>query len=139
MPRLIATDTDETIELGELLERLESERFDPRDEDCFASWGEALKKLSNNRSFLGDIVVEELKSHCENHVRGNSYSAQVILLNKSDNFIIRANFWPALHDSVVVNSGTSPFFYGLTHDHNFSFLTAGYFGPGYWSEYYEYD
>ena len=25
------------------------------------------------------------------------------------------------------------------HDHNFSFLTVGYLGPGYWSEYYEYD
>ena len=36
-------------------------------------------------------------------------------------------------------SGTSPFFYHVPHDHNFSFLTVGYLGPGYWSEYYEYD
>lgn len=28
---------------------------------------------------------------------------------------------------------------GLPHDHNFDFLTLGYFGPGYWSDYYEYD
>ena len=36
-------------------------------------------------------------------------------------------------------SGTSPFFYHVPHDHNFSFLTVGYLGPGYWSDYYEYD
>jgi hypothetical protein len=27
----------------------------------------------------------------------------------------------------------------VPHDHNFSFLTVGYLGPGYWSDYYEYD
>ena len=27
----------------------------------------------------------------------------------------------------------------MPHDHNFSFLTVGYFGPGYRSRYYEYD
>jgi hypothetical protein len=40
---------------------------------------------------------------------------------------------------VVRHSGTDPFFYGVPHDHNFSFLTVGYLGPGYWSDYYEYD
>ena len=42
-------------------------------------------------------------------------------------------------DSVVKASGLSPFFYHIPHDHNFSFLTVGYIGPGYWSDYYEYD
>ncbi|HEX6374810.1 MAG TPA: transposase, partial [Allosphingosinicella sp.] len=51
----------------------------------------------------------------------------------------RANFWPASNDSVMVNSGPDPFFYGVPHDHNFSFLTFGYFGPGYWSDYFEYE
>ena len=37
------------------------------------------------------------------------------------------------------HSGPDPFFYGVPHDHNFSFLTVGYLGPGYWSDYYEYD
>ena len=31
------------------------------------------------------------------------------------------------------------FFYYLPHDHNFNFLSVGYYGPGYTSEYYEYD
>ena len=36
-------------------------------------------------------------------------------------------------------SGSSAFSYELPHDHNFDFLTVGYFGPGYASDYYEYD
>ena len=140
MPRVIPTDETEAIELGELVEILETGGFDPLDEDNFASWGSALKKLANNRAFLGDIIVEELKSRCANQLETNQYTPQVILLHsRSANFAIRANIWPALGDSMVRDSGTDPFFYGKAHDHNFSFLTVGYLGPGYWSEYYEYD
>lgn len=140
MPRVIQTAEAETIELRDLVELLEDGPFDPEDEDCFASYGPALKKLANNRTFLTALVVAELKVRCHNQTRDNQYSPQVIMLHGSgSNFAIRANFWPAMGDSVVQSSGTSPFFYGVPHDHNFSFLTVGYVGPGYWSEYYEYD
>lgn len=140
MPRVIQTAESEAIELGELVELLETGRFDPEDEECFASFGPALGKLANNRRFLADLVVEELKQRCHNQTRDNQYSPQVIMLHgRGGNFAIRANFWPAMSDSVVQSSGTAPFFYGVPHDHNFSFLTVGYVGPGYWSEYYEYD
>lgn len=140
MPRVIDTQVQEAIELDELVELLRTGDFDGQDEDNFASWGPQLKKLANNRDFLAEIVVAELKQRCEGQVRDNQYSAQVILLHGgSDGFVIRANFWPALKDSVIRHSGTDPFFYGIPHDHNFSFLTVGYLGPGYWSDYYEYD
>ena len=130
----------ESIELGELVERLETGGFDSADEDNFASWGVELRKLANNRTFLAELMIAELKQRCAGQVRDNQYSAQVIMLHGgSKKFILRANFWPALKDSVIRHSGTDPFFYGVPHDHNFSFLTVGYFGPGYWSEYYEYD
>jgi hypothetical protein len=140
VPRLIDAPTEEAIELAELVERLETGGFDAEDEENFASWGTHLKQLANNRSFLADLVVAELKQRCEGQVRGNQYSAQVIMLHSaSKRYIVRANFWPALKDSVIRHSGTDPFFYGVPHDHNFSFLTVGYFGPGYWSDYYEYE
>ena len=140
MPRIIQTETDEAIELAELVDMLETGDFDSRDEDNFASWGPQLRKLANNRNFLADMMIAELKRHCEDQVRDNQYSAQVVMLHgRSRKFIMRANFWPALSDSVVRHSGTDPFFYGVPHDHNFSFLTVGYLGPGYWSDYYEYD
>jgi hypothetical protein len=132
--------TDERIELGDLVETLASGSADLTDDECLASYAPALRKLANNRSFLGDLVVTELKQRCSGQVEGNRYSAQVILLHHGDRkFMLRANFWPAESDSVVVNSGANAFFYGQPHDHNFSFLTVGYAGPGYWSDYYEHE
>ena len=139
MPLLIDTGTIEPIELGDLVEMLASEGFDPDDEASIAAFGPALGRLGQNRGFLGDLVIADLKRNCAGQVARNHYTAQVILLHAAPRFAIRANFWPALEDSVVVNSGTDPFFYGVPHDHNFSFLTVGYVGPGYWSDYYEYD
>ena len=140
MPRVIEAPTEEKIELADLVEQLETGGFDSKDEENFASFGPALKKLANNRTFLSELVIAELKQRCEGQVRDNQYSAQVIMLHgASKKFVVRANFWPALKDSVIRHSGTDPFFYGVPHDHNFSFLTVGYFGPGYWSDYYEYD
>lgn len=140
MPRLIEAECDEAIELGELVEILETQGFDPSDEDSMGAFGPALRRLANNRRFLGDLVVEELKHHCSEQSERNHYSSQVILLHGlSKKFLLRANFWPAEGDGVMVNSGRDPFFYGVPHDHNFSFLTVGYLGSGYWSDYYEYD
>jgi len=140
VPRLIHAPSDEKLELAELVEMLETSDFDPADEDNFASWGPQLKKLANDRSFLGDLIVKELKQRCEGQLRDNQYNPQVFMLHGAvGRYIIRANFWPALKDSVVRHSGSDPFFYNVAHDHNFSFLTVGYLGPGYWSDYYEYE
>ncbi|HEX2764764.1 MAG TPA: transposase [Allosphingosinicella sp.] len=140
MPRVIPTAGSDSLEMGDLVEALEGGGFDPGDEDSMAEFAPHLRKLCNNRHFLGDIVIEELKRQCAGQVARNQYGPQVVLLHgTSRKFLIRANFWPAAEDSVVVNSGSQPFFYAVPHDHNFSFLTVGYLGPGYWSDYYEYD
>lgn len=139
MPRLIDAPTQKAIELAELVDKLETDGFDPRDEDAFAAWGPALKQLGNNRDFLADMMIEELKQRCDGQVEGNQYSAQVVMLHVGSRYFMRANLWPAEADTVVRQSGTDPFFYHVPHDHNFSFLTVGYLGPGYWSDYYEYD
>ena len=139
MPRLIESSASDAIELPELIDMLETGGFDPDDEESIAAFGPALGRLGNNRRFLGDLVIEELKRQCSDQLARNQYGPQVILLHSARSFLIRANFWPAEGDSVVVNSGKDPFFYGVPHDHNFSFLTVGYLGPGYWSDYFEYD
>jgi hypothetical protein len=140
MPRIIPHSEDRPIELGDLVQALNDEAFDPKDEDSFATAGPLLGQLALNRSFLADIAVAELKDRCARQSRESGYSSQVILLHRaSEKYFIRANFWPSPSDSVFKASGTSPFFYHVPHDHNFSFLTVGYLGPGYWSEYYEYE
>jgi len=139
MPRVIDCPTTQACELQDLTELLDAQEFDPRDEDAFASWGPALKRLANNRTFLADLMIAELKERCEGQVKSNQYSSQVIMLRVTSRYFMRANLWPAAADTVVRQSGTDPFFYHVPHDHNFSFLTVGYLGPGYWSDYYEYD
>jgi hypothetical protein len=141
MPRIITCPEDEApIALGELIQALNDEAFDPADEDSFAAAGPLLKRLAGNRSFLAEIAMAELKDRCTKQSLENRYSSQVIMLHRaSEKYFIRANFWPSERDSVFKASGNSPFFYHVPHDHNFSFLTVGYLGPGYWSDYYEYE
>lgn len=140
MPRLIEVDDGAPIALDELVELLDRECFDPADEESFAAMGPLLHRLARNPHFLTDIAIAELKDRCRNQMAVNRYSAQVLMIHQPrTNYFIRANFWPSEEDSIFRSSGTAPFFYGVPHDHNFSFLTVGYLGPGYWSDYYEYD
>jgi hypothetical protein len=140
MARVIPCADEARIELGDLVQALNDDGFDPADEESFAAAAPLLKRLANNPDFLADLAVRELKDRCTRQSLENRYSSQVIMLHRaSEKYFIRANFWPSPRDSVYRTSGSSPFFYFMPHDHNFSFLTVGYFGPGYWSEYYEYD
>ena len=145
MPRAIHSQAGDpqagdAISLDELAEALGASDFDPRDEESLAALGPLLARLGRNRTFLADLVIAELEDRCSGQSTGNAYGAQVFMLRPPNGrYVLRANFWPARDDSVVRASGTAPFFYNLPHDHNFSFLTVGYQGPGYWSDYYEYD
>ncbi|MEZ5710816.1 MAG: transposase [Blastomonas sp.] len=141
MPRNIALGCDsQPLEFGDFAERLERRGFDPDDEESLAQVAELLAGLGRNTTFLGDIALAELKNRARQQGDGNGYSPQVIMLHRPRaRWFVRANIWPSADESVVRQSGMAPFFYGLPHDHNFSFLTLGYFGPGYWSDYYEYD
>ena len=140
MPRLIDPGVGGAIGLDELVETLDAYPVDARDEDGFASWGPLLARLGRNPDFLAELAIEELKTRCAAQHSGNGYGAQVFLLRPPNGrYVLRANFWPARADPVTRASGPAAFFYDLPHDHNFPFLTVGYLGPGYWSDYYEYD
>lgn len=140
MPRLIDPGNGHAIDLDELVEAIETSSVDPHDEDAFVTLGPWLARLGRNADFLASIAVAELKDRCRNQSAINSYGPQVLLLRPpSARFVLRANFWPAPADPVFGESGPAAFFYGLPHNHNFPFLTYGYCGPGYWSDYFEFD
>jgi hypothetical protein len=140
MPRLIDPGEGAAITLDELVAALDAETGDLADEERLASFGALLARLARNRDFLADHAVAELKARHRIDSTIGGYGAQVLMLRPANGrYVLRANFWPAENDSVVRASGTAPFFYHHAHDHNFSFLTVGYAGPGYWSDYYEYD
>lgn len=137
MPVHIDIDSDETTSLEDYLEYVRTE-VDISDDESIIDSAPMLKALSNNRTFLAEQVNKELND-IANLQDDNRYSAQVIMLGMGKDWFVRANFWPSDKESVVRSSGADPFFYFKPHDHNFSFLTVGYYGPGYWSDYYTYD
>ena len=140
MPRLIDPPIGPMLDLAEVAARLDESGVDLADEASIAHCAALLAGLQHNRTFLADRVVAALKASYADQLEINRYSAQVFLLHRgARGFYLRANLWPAATDAVTAASGAAAFSYGVPHDHNFSFLTAGYFGPGYVSDYYEYD
>lgn len=141
MPRVIECVDDTISSLEECCEALTQQGFAPEDEDSLHHAALQLRRLGNDRSFLGDLLIRELAQGHREDDGENSYGPQVIMLKPpgAGDFFMRANIWPSLDEHAMRASGGAAFVYALPHDHNFNFLTLGYFGPGYWSNYYEFD
>jgi len=126
--------------LGDCLAALGATGFDPREEGSLMNAARWLRRLGNNREFLADLMLVELARRHRHEDAATGYGPQVVMLSPAGNdAFLRANVWPSREEHMVRASGTGPFAYGLAHDHNFDFLTIGYCGPGYWSDYWEYD
>ena len=138
MPRLIANEETESASLEETIAELHGIGFDPQDEGSVERAARALQKLANDREFLGDLLLDMLAGRTASPQSG--YGPQAIVLSPPrGDWFLRANIWPSERDTCLKSSGAAHFVYGAPHDHNFDFLTVGYFGPGYVSDYYEYD
>lgn len=140
MPRVIHCRSPEVGTLGETIAALDQAGFDARDQASVDHAALCLRQLGNDPDFLGDLIVAELQNrHCDSPDAG-AYGAQSIMLSGlRPGYFLRANIWPSPQDHAFRASGSGSFVYGVPHDHNFDFLTLGYFGPGYASDYYEYD
>ena len=141
MPRVIELPGEaEPCAPGDVIAALGETGFEPREEDSLlhaASW---LRRLGVNRDFLADIMLAELKARHREDAATGCYGPQVIMLSPlGAEFFLRANIWPSRDEHLLRASGGGAFAYELPHDHDFDFLTYGYFGPGYWSDYWEYN
>ncbi len=140
MPRLIDPPAGAALDLEEVAARLDERGVDLADEASIAHCAALIEGLRRNPDFLAAQVIAALKASYADQLALNRYSAQVFLLHRSPRgFYLRANMWPSERDAAFAASGPAAFSYGVPHDHNFHFLTAGYFGPGYISDYYDYD
>lgn len=139
MPRVIDNLGKNSITLDECLEGL-GEGFDPQDEASTLEAAQLLASLARNRDFLADMLVQQLKDRHREPAIESAYGPQAIVLSPvRGKCFLRANIWPSEEEACFTASGARNFVYDLPHDHNFDFLTVGYFGPGYRSDYYEYD
>lgn len=140
MPVTLDPGEGSPLDLDGLVEAIDASGFDPRDEASLAALAPLLARLGRNRAFLSDLAIDELKSRFARQDAISGYGAQALVLAPPRaSYALRAAFWPARDDAVVRASGTAAFFYDMAHDHNFSFLTLGYLGPGYLSDHWEVD
>jgi len=140
MPRLIELDDARSCEPAECIAALQASGFEPGDEASLLHAAGWLRRLGNNRAFLADMMLAELDKRHRRDEGTGAYGPQVIMLSPlGGEFFLRANIWPSRDEHLFRASGGGTFVYELPHDHNFDFLTVGYFGPGYWSDYWEYD
>lgn len=139
MPLVLDIPEQAPASLPEVIEALAAIDFDPRDSDATRETAVWLGRLAANRSFLADLLVDRLAGRTRGEVE-SAFGPQAIVLSPvRGRMFLRANIWPAEHDLCFRNSGARAFVYGVPHDHNFAFLTCGYLGPGYRSDYFEYD
>lgn len=144
MASVIATRDPTAASLDECIRALANWGFDPDDKESVAHAAHWLRRLGNDRKFLGDLLVDMLSGLAPAPAGADalgSLGPQSIMLATPGrgNFFIRATIWPAASAPVMRASGPQAFSYGQAHDHNYDFLTLGYFGPGCEVEDFEYD
>jgi hypothetical protein len=140
MPRVIDCVDGTACTVEDCIGALGESGFDPNDEASLIHAAGWLRRLGNNRDFLVDRLLAELKDRHRQDDTASAYGPQVVMLSPlGGEFFLRANVWPSRAEHMFRASGGGTFVYELPHDHNFDFLTVGYLGPGYWSDYWEYD
>lgn len=116
------------------------------DEDILIELAPKIQQLARNRTFFSDVLMKYLGDSSNTKGKSfditfNAYASHVVLihLDPKAKLIVRANIWPGVNDYVYKINNEKVFSYNYPHDHSFSFLTVGYLGPGYVSDYYETD
>jgi hypothetical protein len=138
MALTIATETDRSLGIEQFSEQV-NDQLDARDLDSAVAAAEPLRALANNPKFITEKLNAELR-RWRSFQSTNSYSAQTLILAGGKDWILRANTWAPASSNPEVNEWQNELYYYLRpHDHNFSFLTVGYFGSGYETTIYEYD
>lgn len=123
------------VSLEEYVEHIER-KVDIHNTESITASADMLRALANDRT----LVVRKLNERIQSFLKDGSIpSAQSLLLARSERFYVRANIWPAISDMSNGRAYQNQFAYNIAHDHNFTFMTVGYLGPGYETEIYEYD
>lgn len=121
----------------ELAARFREANVAPGDDDALLAMAPLLAGLYRNREFLRRKLHDQLDL-CLNGSPQITATSQTFNLGElGSGHYLRMVFWPSPSDEFYARCDNSVFYYGRPHDHNFSFLTVGYDGPGYESDYFE--
>lgn len=135
MALTIACENSRLVTLDEFIDFVHTE-IDLRDMDSVATAAPMLRGLANDH----ELVVSRLNQQVKDNFRSQVIpSAQALFLGDGREFYVRANIWPSNADIASGRVYQDQFSYHLAHDHNYNFMTVGYYGPGYVTEIYQYD
>ena len=122
---VIPTQTNAVLELDQFMEHVDR-HLDVESEDSLVSMAPQLLALANNRRFLARHLAATLGR--DDFQQRNPFAGPVFVLANRRHFMVRAIGWPPSD----ANSGASyNSTYRVAHNHAFSLLTVGYWGPGY--------
>jgi hypothetical protein len=141
MARLIAAPDPTSASLAEVCDALAPWGFDPAEKESVAHAANWLRRLGNDRDFLGDLLIDLLAGRAaagRAAIDAGETNRIVLAAPERGNFSISADIWPSADEHALPAGGTNAFAYGLAHDHNHDFLVLGHFGPGKQCDDYEY-
>ena len=139
MPLVISESPVTQISLDEFFDTFRAANVKAGDDASLLSHASLLARLYPNRKFLADVLISRLEAMWGEDYRATATSQTVNLGDLGNGHYLRMVFWPSRTDEFFERCDSSVFYYGRPHDHNFSFLTLGYDGPGYDSDYYVID
>ena len=107
--------------------------------DSLIQIAQEFANLASDADLVSDYYNSIIKSYL-NTSSVSAYTPQSIILGRGADYLIRANIWTPLVLGPSFRSQEERIYsYQNTHDHNFSFITIGYFGIGYETDLYRYD
>jgi hypothetical protein len=132
-----------SLELGEFLEILRKE-VDSEDVDSVLAVAGGLRDLGLNHALLIDAINRNLRNLGRSTPTEEVfYSTHSFVLGSVGDLAVRGNLWPSVrrYGGLVhrTNHINHVYAYNYPHDHNFDFLTVGWYGPGYNTQIWEYD
>ncbi|MEN2791462.1 hypothetical protein ABC974_17630 [Sphingomonas oligophenolica] len=127
------------IELEELVQRV-ADTIREDDFESMKACAPFLASYARKAGILRDVINNTIEDMLLDRTVAPIRTPQSFILAVHDKFYVRCNIWAPIASGIV----SKPFqerLYSLEapHDHNFSFLTVGYAGPGYKTDIYEYD
>ena len=119
------------VESNEILKQLKNSEYDAETMQAMVN---KFAQLGANKTLLSDHLAKDIANFCSFQM-SNDFKPSTILIHQGNGYAIRAVIW------MPENQLYPPevFSYYETHDHNFDFLTVGYFGSGYTTRIYNYD
>lgn len=131
------------IELDEYLEIVDT-TVDLQDQDSILASAPSLHALSQNARLLDRFLRRPLESAAlADSLEGeNLYTDATLLLSSSSqrSCFVRANIWRKSKSRAgTFDFDNKLYSYHDGHDHNFDFMTVGYYGSGYHTRIFEYD